>query len=431
MVRAPEILAHHLTQAGRVEPAIRAWMEAGRVAAGRSASPEAVAHYRSALTLLPELSDDSVRSDLEYQINISLAPALTAVFGYAAPEVEDAYRRASDLAVAGGDLSRQFMTIRGLASTHLLRAEIDQASRLATKALDVADQSGEIEYLLEATSWLGTVAFFGGRFDEAAERFEATASIHDPVDHRHHGLQFGLDPLVLADAHRSWLWYLQGETSKALDLADRTVDFARSLDHPLSLAHSLNYLAGLSQMTGDLETVITTASEEIALAVEYGYPHYTHYGGILLGYARAKTEGGDAEQTERSLAARLETGAALALPYHLYLVADLLAESDAEAGLSKLEQAIDVASRTGELWWIPEIHRLRGVIFDRMGHQTRALIEFEQAGRVAEHAGSWLLALAAAVEVHRLTDDPGPVKRALERVPAESRQAGAARDLLR
>ena len=430
VAQAPELLAHHLTQAGRTEPAVRQWMAAGRVAARRSASPEAVAHYRAALSLLPQIADDPLRNDLEYRINIALAPALTAVFGYAASEVEVAYRRASDLAVEGGDVSRQFMTTRGLASTHLLRAEIDRAAVLANRALDIAGESGETEFLLEATSWSGTTAFFGGRFSEASNRFTETADLYDPVEHRHHGLQFGIDPLVLSDTHRSWLWHLQGETARGLELVQRTVAFARELGHPLSLAHSLNYLAGLSQMTGDLDTVITTATEEVALAVEYGYPHYTHYGGIFLGHARAKSEDGDTVETERSLAARLETGAALALPYHLYLVADLIGETDPDTALAKLDEAIDVASRTGELWWVPEIHRMRGVLFGRQRHETRALMEFERAGRFAEQAGSGLLALAAATDVFRLTNDPAPLRRALQLVPADAPQATEARSLL-
>src|SRR5262249_8002472 len=47
----PEIVAHHFTAAGLVEPAIDYWLKAGNLALSRSANAEAVKHLRQGIEL--------------------------------------------------------------------------------------------------------------------------------------------------------------------------------------------------------------------------------------------------------------------------------------------------------------------------------------------------------------------------------------------
>ena len=51
--RQPELLAHHYTEAGLVEPAIAFWVKAARRSVARSAMIEAAAQLRQALGLVP------------------------------------------------------------------------------------------------------------------------------------------------------------------------------------------------------------------------------------------------------------------------------------------------------------------------------------------------------------------------------------------
>src|SRR5207247_9797835 len=51
----PEIVAHHFTEAGLVEPAIDYWLKAGQQAARRSANAEALNHFARGLDLLPKI----------------------------------------------------------------------------------------------------------------------------------------------------------------------------------------------------------------------------------------------------------------------------------------------------------------------------------------------------------------------------------------
>src|SRR6516225_8091372 len=53
-VTEPELLAYHYQEAGDFGPALAHWIAAGDVAERRGASEEAVAHYRSAQSLMQD-----------------------------------------------------------------------------------------------------------------------------------------------------------------------------------------------------------------------------------------------------------------------------------------------------------------------------------------------------------------------------------------
>ena len=94
----PEIVAHHLTEAGLIERAIPMWVQAGRDAARKSANTEAIRHFNKALELLGALPDDEARKRQELAIQINLGPVYMTAKGFGAPEVGAAYARARDLA---------------------------------------------------------------------------------------------------------------------------------------------------------------------------------------------------------------------------------------------------------------------------------------------------------------------------------------------
>ena len=81
----PELMAHHLEQAGLTEQAIDYLRRAGQRAIERSANAEAIRHLRRALELL-ELIGGGTRRKLALELEVVLAQAMIAGRGYAANE---------------------------------------------------------------------------------------------------------------------------------------------------------------------------------------------------------------------------------------------------------------------------------------------------------------------------------------------------------
>src|SRR6516164_2476737 len=77
----PETLAHHLTEAGLHEKAAGYWLRAGKIAVGRYANIEAIAHLRRGIEALSSFADGATKDRLELDLQFALGPCLLATEG--------------------------------------------------------------------------------------------------------------------------------------------------------------------------------------------------------------------------------------------------------------------------------------------------------------------------------------------------------------
>src|SRR5262249_29465478 len=122
----PELVAHHLTQAGLDEPAIELWGRAGDQALHRSAFKEAAAHLGKAIALADKLAAmaPSAASGIDrLHLQTSLGNALIWAKGHQAPETSAAFAHARELASQEEDVSERFSAYYGLFVGHLNRCE--------------------------------------------------------------------------------------------------------------------------------------------------------------------------------------------------------------------------------------------------------------------------------------------------------------------
>src|SRR5262249_34245891 len=120
---APELLAHHYTEAGLNAQAVSYWHKAGQSAVQRSAHVEAISHFTKGLESLPMLPASPHRVQREIDLLIVLGASLLASRGFAAPEVGETYTRARHLCQHLEDPHRLFSVLRGLYVYYFARAE--------------------------------------------------------------------------------------------------------------------------------------------------------------------------------------------------------------------------------------------------------------------------------------------------------------------
>ena len=87
----PEVLAHHLTEAGLAEAAIPLWQEAGELALKRWALTEAIAHLNRGLELVSVRPGSPQRDASELGLRSLLGTAWKAFKGSSAPEIWPAF----------------------------------------------------------------------------------------------------------------------------------------------------------------------------------------------------------------------------------------------------------------------------------------------------------------------------------------------------
>src|SRR5690348_8571831 len=166
----PELVAHHLTQAGLDEPAAAWWGKAGDRALRRSAFNEAAAHLGKAIqsadklvATAPSAATDSHRLRLQ----TSLANALLAARGYSAPETSAAFTRARELANQVEDASERFSAYFGLWAGHLTRCEPAPMREMAERFLREATARPNCPEASIARRVCGFTCFYFGEFADA------------------------------------------------------------------------------------------------------------------------------------------------------------------------------------------------------------------------------------------------------------------------
>jgi predicted ATPase len=128
-------LAHHFSCSDNINKAVEYLGRAGQQALQRSANADAIADLSAAVDLLQKLRDSPERTQRELPLRLALGPALIALKGWSALEVEQAYTRAWQLCERLGDPPGSFFVLFGLYTVYLLRAELGSAHKLAKQLL--------------------------------------------------------------------------------------------------------------------------------------------------------------------------------------------------------------------------------------------------------------------------------------------------------
>jgi predicted ATPase len=406
----PEVLAHHLTEAGLFEPAITYWHEAGRRAAQRSANQEALDHLQRALSLFRLQPDDSERRVRELALLNTLGPVLLAAKGFADRTVEETYHRGRQLCEDVGDAAQLVIVLRGLWAFHLVRAEIDASREVAMQLISLAEREHSIAYELEAHRPLGQSLFYLGAFAEARHHCARTIALYDPEAHGGHVLRYGSDSRIVSTSYEAWtLWFL-GHPDQSLRRGEEALALARELGHPFTLAQTLADTLYLYPLLGKVGRTREAAEATISCADEYGFPYWSSIATIHLGWALAMGDDGEAglERMGAGLAAYRRTGATLALPWFLGMLAEAQRTAgQGEAAAQTLDDALAMVERTGERFYAAELHRLRGLFLAEQGAGEEAEPHLMRASSIAHEQQAHGWSLRAATSLARLWVEQG------------------------
>ncbi|MBV8360349.1 MAG: AAA family ATPase, partial [Deltaproteobacteria bacterium] len=184
-------LAHHYSNSENVDKAIEYLGRAGQQAAQRSAYAGAINNLGAALNLLQKLPENPERIQRELLLQLAVGPALIAIRGWAAPEVERAYSRVRELGEQASNAPEIFPGLFGLWVVYLLRAQLGIAFALAEELLRRALREEDSALLQYAYFALGNTTFWRGDLLSAREHLEKAIELYSPERHRPLIVRFG------------------------------------------------------------------------------------------------------------------------------------------------------------------------------------------------------------------------------------------------
>jgi predicted ATPase len=260
---APELLAHHYTEAGLTAEAMRQWRKAGHSAIKQSAYVEATAHLNRGLEIAQTMPETPERMFEELQMQVEITGPITAIQGYSAPALDKACSRALQLSRQLRLDSRQLLSVLArLYGVYSNREELKKSSDLAEQMLQIAENIYEPLWLVWAHYCVGHTLMLRGNFEAARLHTEQCLANYDFARRRNYGWIW--DPGATGLARLAHIVHLLGYPDQAHHRAAEALAHARTLSQPFTLAWVLNSIASFYALrTHEFELAERLWAEEV------------------------------------------------------------------------------------------------------------------------------------------------------------------------
>jgi tetratricopeptide (TPR) repeat protein len=282
----PEVLAHHLTEAGDFREAVEAWLQAGVAAARRSAHVEAVEHIRSGLGLLGRIPDPGARRQFELNLQASLMGSLLATLSATSPELAACCERGLQLCEESGAAAMVFPFAFGQFTFVNCRGRTSEAIVLARQFVSLAEQGGFAPERVIGQRMLGQALLVKGDAAAAKMALERSAALYIPERDAATTHLYGQNTEIHTKSLLSLTHLLLGDVDAALEVGLDALRAADAIQHPHSTAIPMSYVGGwVFGLCGAAAEMLTVGRSLLALAEQHRLYGFRAHAAAYIGWA--------------------------------------------------------------------------------------------------------------------------------------------------
>ena len=205
------------------------------------------------------------------------------------------------------------------------------------------------------------------------------------------------------------LWFL-GYPDQSLQRSMEALAQTRERSSPYNRAFALHFASWLHQLRREGHPAQEHAEAAIALANEHGFPFWTAWGTIDLGWAQS-AQGQHQKGIEtllQGIDAHRQTGSTTNRPYGSALLAEAFVKvGRAEEALDALSEPLATLGETSDRSYEAELYRLKGelMLMRSASNANEAERLFHAAIETARHQKAKSLELRATMSLSRLLRD--------------------------
>lgn len=397
----PEILAHHCSEAGNHELAVRHWYRSGQRALARSANIEAITHFRKALESLTSRPETTERARQEIELLLALGIPLIAVRGYAAEETREAFARARILCLQADSRDEYFQALYGLWGHSWMSGKNDEALSMANEFLSKAQASANVVPLMVAHRVMGSTLLPIGQFQPSSQHFEESISLSNTTDRQSLYSRYMVEPHTASLLLLSWDLWILGFPQQSLDRVSEALALARSLDQPYSVAFSYYMMSVVHLFRGEPAEALASAEASLDVSREQRFALYALLSRVSRAYALSGLGRADEARTEIAVGLHdmRDKGVGFMLPMMDAWHADILVQSgDSDAALSLVDRTLAGLDDATGRSWESELHLRKAQLLLARGpnRSIEAQSQLRRAIDVARLQGARSFELRAA-----------------------------------
>ena len=411
-------LAHLWKVAGDTDKERHYATQAGMQAFQQSADVEAGEYFSRALDLVELLPEGQKRAQQELDIRVPYSVVLMHTRGLAAPEVEQSWVQSRQLCNVLGTPPQLESVLWGLCGLYMAQGNHELSKGLDHEIIKIAPLTAQpnLTYLqAHYTSAVNLLAL--GEVVEALHETEKAMAYYSPDDSQQSIATYGQDTGISVPMLSISILQILGYSDQARAKFDETLAAARALEHPFTLSVVLTFSL-LYQMQRNVEMTYTIASESFDLAEKYGYGFHQIMTMPVLGWALTKRGQVDdgIEMMSNALSAIQGMGSAFFLNYFSGLLVDsYLGLGLVEEGLSVVDKALARVDSSGDRFYEPELHRLKGELLLAQGaDQTQIEEYYQRALEISREREVKWLELRATMSLSQLWQSQGKIDEARE-----------------
>jgi len=411
---APELIAHHATQAGLNEKAIELWKKAGSAAMARPAYEEAISHFNFALDLIVQLEDRKAWRERELELLVQLAQVLMAKRGYGSEAPTKVFERAAQMIDSTKNMELRVAIYYGMWIGPYMRADLRTCLALSTEFIDEVDPLDDAIPRLIAHRMRAATLIALGRPTEALRDLDISLKLYEENDDPDFANRFAQEPGVQIKVYQLLGLWMTGYADQALALAAEATDKSRKLAHANTMCYAGLHHGVLAMWCRDYALLKRINDEVLSIAEEHEMSLWCTYFGLGDAIVKIRTGSKAAlEGFQEALDKYQSAGFRLWMSFYLVQQAEELLDlgqtSDANKILQRISKLIEA---TGERWAETELFRVKGKILLAQSNLEGAESSFHHSIDVARRHGARILELRAATNLAQLWVDRGEKTKA-------------------
>jgi predicted ATPase len=252
---------------------------------------------------------------------------------------------------------------------------------------------------------MGTSTLVDGSPPAALQHLEQAWALIDPSRDAASAFSYGQDIGVSVLCYLSLASCQSGYPDRANKWGQEAVSRARAVEHANSMVYTLAHIAITVFLLRDRKTLERHTAELQPLAEKHGLPQFLAAGmplqGAVLGLQGRPQEG--LEKVDLGIEMLEKAQFNLWQPTFLLIRAELLRDlARTEDALASIAEAINRVAETGEHWFEPELHRVRGVLYSSMSRESESEAAFSAALAIAREQTAKWWEIRTAVSLARL-----------------------------
>lgn len=352
----PEVLARHLTIAGRGLDAASVWLEAGEAAKDMGSTEEALRRLESCLQSLQSCDDNHAARCVRMRCEMLRGATINFHHGPVEQSAHDAFAEAAKLAEDVGDAEFCFEALIRLAMMKYNAADFSGARSIGEKANDFGKAHGNRRASTDGRVLLGLCAFAVGNFKSAQDllndALELMQGDEDDVD-TYTGLALG---------YQSLTEYILGDEDKAERLCWAGIERARSCGAS-EVASALGNSLYMHSMRKDIEMTRSICGELVPISERMGYKMWFHHAQFFLGWAlTSEGERGGFEMMEESMQRFRRAHEMVEQTLFYYLLAErYLADGNCNRARHNVDLGLALVKQLGERFFEVPLLRLKAL----------------------------------------------------------------------